>query len=260
MKRLAERHPVLFSVIVTITFVLLVAVVAITGKLAGGAHRLEAIGALGRLCMAFLGLAGLLYLGWGHDLGIWPIPSIRTWKPVLPALLYVLLVYPPLFTGSYALNVSDRALAVLVALNGFAAGVMEEIFFRGLVLGSFLKSWGSSPRAIAKALVVSALLFSVPHALNVLAGADPLRTAAQVVWAFLLGVVFAGFVIIVRSIWPVALLHGFANAVVHVNRIGHDVTPTAGSAVFMALAPLPLLLYVYILLERRLRQSSRGAA
>ncbi|HEY3170218.1 MAG TPA: CPBP family intramembrane glutamic endopeptidase [Thermoanaerobaculia bacterium] len=260
MKQLAESRPVLFSMLVTITFVLLVAMIAITGKLAGDVHQLEAIGALGRLCLALLGLAGLLYLGWRDDLGIWPVPSIRTWIPVFPALLYVLLVYPPLFTGGYAFNITDRPLAVLVALNGFAAGVMEEIFFRGLVLGSFLKSWGLSPRVIVRSLVVSALLFSVPHALNVLAGVDPLRVSAQLIWAFLLGVVFAGLLVIVRSIWPIALLHGFANAVVHVNRIGHEVTPTTTSALLMALAPLPLLLYVWILLKRRLPKSARSAA
>jgi hypothetical protein len=137
---------------------------------------------------------------------------------------------------------------------------MEEIFFRGLILGSFLKSWGSSPGAIARSLVVSALLFSMPHALNVLAGADPLRVSAQLIWAFLLGIVFAGLLVIVQSIWPIALLHGFANAVVHVNRIGHEVMPTTTSALLLALAPLPLLLYVLMLLKRRLPKSARTAA
>jgi membrane protease YdiL (CAAX protease family) len=99
----------------------------------------------------------------------------------------------------------------------------------------------------------------VPHALNVLAGADPVRTTAQLVWAFLLGLVFAALTVAGGTVWPVALLHGLGNALIHANRLGHDGATEPAAAVLLALAPLPLVTYSWFVL-RRGRQLERAPA
>lgn len=217
----------------------------------------EAIGAGGRAVVGVGALVGLAALGWRRWLA--GPGSGLSWFLVLPPLVYVLAVYPPLFTGSYAVPTGDPSLVALVALNGLAAGVMEDLVFRGLVLGSLLAAWGQGRGGLGRALVVSSLFFSVPHALNVLAGADPVRTTAQLVWAFLLGVVFAALTVAGGTVWPVALLHGLGNALIHANRLGHDGATEPAAAVLLALAPLPLVTYSWFVL-RRGRQLERAPA
>src|SRR5688572_25234788 len=125
MARLADNSPVLFSVLVTIGTLVLIVVVAVSGRAAGTPAALEAIAAAALVFLARLGWRR--WLAGGGTAGSW-------FLVVLP-LAYVLLVYPPLFTGGYRLSLQDTRLSALVAANGFAAGVMEEVVFRGLVLG-----------------------------------------------------------------------------------------------------------------------------
>jgi membrane protease YdiL (CAAX protease family) len=187
-------------------------------------------------------------------------PTARSWGIILPVAIYSLIVYPLLFTGTLALNVSDPNLAGGVAVNGFAAGALEEFVFRGLILSLWLSSSleGSQAEHAWRAIVVSALFFSLPHALNVFAGHAEARVIAQLVWSFLLGAVFACLRIVGRSIWPVAVLHGAMNAFVHVNRLGIEIQPSLLGAIALACAPLPLCLYAAILLQKELRPEGRS--
>jgi membrane protease YdiL (CAAX protease family) len=153
------------------------------------------------------------------------------------------------------LNISDPNLASGVACNGFAAGGLEELVFRGLIVSLWLSSDMRQSNAW-RAIAISAIFFSLPHALNLFAGHAEARVIAQLVWSFLLGVVFACLRIVGRSIWPVAVLHGAMNAFVHVNRLGVEIQPSMVGAVALACAPLPLCLYAAILLQRE-HQSAR---
>ena len=182
-------------------------------------------------------------------------PSSRSWAITLPVAVYCLVVYPLLFTGTLSLNLTQPTLAAGVAFNGFAAGALEELIFRGLIL-SLLLSANSDDQKLSniwRAILVSALLFSLPHALNLLVGHAEARVLAQVVWSFLLGVVFACLRIAGRSIWPVAVLHGAMNAFVHVNRLGIEIQPSLLRAAALAFAPVPLCIYGAILLHKQRR-------
>ena len=176
---------------------------------------------------------------------------------LLPVAVYSLLVYPPLFTGTWALNLSDTKLAAAVGLNGAAAGMLEELVFRGMILSLLLVGYSDLAQVsmMWRAILISALLFSAPHALNIFVGHAETRVLAQLVWSLLLGIVFACLRIAGRSIWPVTLLHGLLNAFVNVNRLGVDVNPTMARAVGLALAPVPLCLYGAMLLRRYTRTS-----
>jgi len=187
-------------------------------------------------------------------------PSPRSWAIVLPVALYSLIVYPLLFTGTLGLNLSQPNLAAGVAFNGFAAGALEELVFRGLILSLLLSgnSDDERPTNTSRAILISALLFSVPHALNVFAGHAEARVVAQLIWAFLLGIVFACLRIAGQSIWPVAVLHGAMNAFVHVNRLGIEIQPSLARAAALAFAPVPLCIYGAILLHKQRMDHNRG--
>ena len=180
-------------------------------------------------------------------------PSPRSWAIIFPVAAYSLVVYPLLFTGRLGLTLGQPNLGAGVAFNGFAAGALEELVFRGLILSLLLSgnSDGHNPTNIWRAIIISALLFSVPHALNVFVGHAVVRVLAQLVWAFLLGIVFACLRIAGRSIWPVVVLHGAMNAFVHVNRLGIEIEPSLARAAALALAPVPLCIYGAILLHKQ---------
>ena len=85
------------------------------------------------------------------------------------------------------------------------AGVLEEILFRGLLLGALM------PRGPRRAVWLSALAFGLVHALNLLGGAGAGETAAQIVCACAVGVMLALLTLRCGSILPGAAMHGALN-------------------------------------------------
>src|SRR5215469_8739762 len=170
--RSAVRRPMLFSVLVTLAFLAAVVVLAIVQRLMTTPLSQEALGAAGRVAIGAVALVALARYGWRSWIAA--TASRTSWRLMLVPLVYVLLLYPLLFSGTYRMPSENGLLLAVVAANGFAAGVMEELVFRGLVLGALLLSWGVSGRGLWRALVISSLLFSAPHGLNVLTGADPI--------------------------------------------------------------------------------------
>jgi CAAX protease family protein len=237
---------------ITIVFVavtvLLVSVPA--SRFTDSAAREYAAG-IARIIVGLMVILVIRQRKWGSNALTWPPP--RGWAIILPVAAYSLVVYPLLFTGTLGLNLSQPNVAAGVAFNGFAAGALEELVFRGLILSLLLGGNldDQSPSNVRRAVIISALLFSVPHALNVFVGHAEVRVLAQLVWAFLLGIVFACLRISGRSVWPVAVLHGIVNAFVHVNRIGIEIEPSLLKAAALAFAPLPLCVYGAILLRKQ---------
>lgn len=211
----------------------------------------EYAAAVARFIVGFTAIFAIRKLNWDSD--VLTSPSSRAWMMVVPVAVYSLIVYPVLFTGTLGLNLSQPSLAGGVALNGFAAGALEELVFRGLILSLVLNANSHDQRLsdVWEAILISSVLFSVPHALNLFAGHAEARVVAQLIWAFLLGVVFACLRIAGRSIWTVAVLHGVINAFVHVNRLGIEIQPSLLRAAALAFAPIPLCIYGAVLLRKR---------
>lgn len=228
-------------------------------RFASPAAREYAAG-IARVILALLVI--VLIWRWSRVADALKLPSPRSWAIVLPVALYSLIVYPLLFTGTLRLNLDQPNLAAGVAFNGFAAGALEELIFRGVILSLLLTASTDDhePRNAWNAILISALLFSLPHALNVFVGHAEARVLAQLVWSFLLGVVFACLRISGRSIWPVAVLHGAMNAFVHVNRLGIEIQPSLLRAAALAFAPVPLCVYGAMLLRKKVtHQPGNGA-
>src|SRR5207244_230409 len=91
----------------------------------------EYAAAVARFIVGLIAIFAIRKLNW--DSNALSSPSSRAWVIVVPVAVYSLIVYPLLFTGTLALNLSQPSLAGGVALNGFAAGALEELVFRGLI-------------------------------------------------------------------------------------------------------------------------------
>ena len=111
---------------------------------------------------------------------------------------------------------------LLIALSPFAAGVdwkggapflfanlfltlgigmAEEIFFRGIICGLWLK------HGTVKAMMISSILFGLSHILNMAGGAELGETLLQICFALVYGMVFALIFAESGSIIPCVLLH-----------------------------------------------------
>jgi membrane protease YdiL (CAAX protease family) len=111
-------------------------------------------------------------------------------RSVLPPPDDIMEIFRSLGEGTWA-----TALTLVVV-----APVTEELFFRGVVLGGFLRNYRS-----VTAVLLSSLLFAVIHL-------NPWQFAA----AFILGIVFAWWFIRTESLWPSLLGHTLANGLVAV--------------------------------------------
>jgi len=236
---------------ITILFIAATVLISVPASRFTDPAAREYAAGIARIIIGLITILAMRRPKWGSYALSWRAP--RGWTIILPVAAYSLVVYTLLFTGTLGLNLSQPNVAAGVAFNGFAAGALEELVFRGLILSLLLGGNldDQSFSNLRRAVIISALLFSVPHALNVFVGHAEVRVLAQLVWAFLLGIVFACLRISGRSVWPVAVLHGVVNAFVHVNRLGVEVQPSLLKAAALAFATLPLCVYGAILLRKQ---------
>jgi CAAX protease family protein len=244
------------SVAITVAFVAgTILFVGVPASRFTGPAAQEFAAAIARVTVALIVIVAIGQRSWG--LNLLHSGSLRSWAIIVPVAVYSLVVYPLLFTGTLRLNLAQPSLAAGVAFNGFAAGALEELVFRGIILSVLLTGSSGDQRRSNMwcGILISSLLFSAPHALNLFAGHAEARVLAQMVFSFLLGVVLACLRIAGRSIWPVAVLHGAMNAFVHVNRLGVEIQPSLIRAAALAVAPVPLCIYGAVLLHKHTADS-----
>lgn len=80
-------------------------------------------------------------------------------------------------------------------------GMAEEIFFRGIICGLWLK------HGTIKAMILSSVLFGLSHLLNIAGGAGLGETILQICFALVYGMVFALIFEEGHSLLPCVLLH-----------------------------------------------------
>ncbi|HEY2321685.1 MAG TPA: CPBP family intramembrane glutamic endopeptidase, partial [Thermoanaerobaculia bacterium] len=243
-----RRYPALFALLVVIGFL---AMILLPDPLIKDRSDmfLEVVAIAERAVISILAIVVLAVLGWTADAGIRNPGSVKAWAIILLPLVYLAIVFPYLFTHSWAPNMRDPRLTAIVAVDGFMSGVVEELVFRALIFLAFVQAWGRSRDAIVKAAVVSSVFFALPHLTNMLFGQQPLRVFAQVGWAFVLGIAIAWFYYAGGSIWPAAFLHGALDAIVATNRMGMKIAITPAKGLVMFSASLPVLLYAWFILR-----------
>ncbi len=198
LDRIAAESPIGFAFLLWVIFLA-------TLVFAGILQLLLRLPTLGQLLAADLILSGvaillLAVLGWWKEAGFLTLGGLQH----LPLYLLPLIVaFLPFLEG---IEVTDpptiATFAVLMLLVGFA----EETFFRGLILRAL------RPAGLYLAVILSALLFGLPHLLNALSGIwDPVFTLVDSLAAVGIGITFAAFVVRTGSIWPPILLHALIN-------------------------------------------------
>lgn len=123
---------------------------------------------------------------------------------VLPVYLILVLGWGFLLLDINHLNISTKQwnnfwlFGFVTLLVGFA----EEMMFRGIFLHALLEKMNSR-----KAILYSALAFSLLHAVNILAGLPFEGMLVQLVLAFVAGFYLASVMVKIKSILPLIIWH-----------------------------------------------------
>lgn len=192
-----ERHPyrvagLLFTAAI-VTFLVSGAVVA-TMELPPESLYIIAFVLLGALCMSLLAKNR-----WWRAVGLRRPYERRLlwlfWLPFVP-------VIGNLLDG---ISVTDPVQIFLFFTMALLSAFVEEILFRGLILGALL------PTGIWRAAAISAALFGGMHILNVLSISNPAYALLQVGYATAIGFAYAALVIRTGTLWPLILAHFLTN-------------------------------------------------
>ena len=248
LKSLATEHSLAFGFIVTFAFILMLIVSSVLGALwPGGESYGQPGGIVGRLISITLLLAVLSRLGWLRSAGLTWLGRWQTWLIGLLPLAYSIAVSAYALTGSFDFNISDTILTRLVTLFILTAALMEEVVFRGLIMHAFVRVWGNTNRGLIKSVLVSSLLFSGLHILDLLSGRPLPNVLLQSVEAFLLGTFLAALVLSGKSIYPAIFFHGLLNLAGYLSSKGLE--PSPSSFLLLSLLILPLAIFgMYLIL------------
>ena len=221
MKAFAGKHPIAFSILATVLALVLYVLAGIAAAVASrDLITYQAIEAVGRLMSAALVVALLWHLGWLRDAGVHRSGRAVVWLLTAAVMAYQFAVTMIAFFGDLGFDVPNAAQAAAVALNGSAAGVLEEVVFRGVVLFALINAWGRGERAILKAVLWSSVLFGGSHLIRLALGQPLGPVSLLTIDATISGIYYAAFVLYSRSLWPAIALHVALNASVGARAIG----------------------------------------
>jgi len=134
-----------------------------------------------------------------------------------------------------------------------SVGVVEEVLFRGVIFIFIFKYFG-----LQKGIFYTALIFSFFHSLNYFSGRISLNDVIiQMIYAFGTGAFFAAFYLRFKSLFTIALLHGYLNLFLGGAEKGTDISEsiTIGSIILFSIITGILILISKLLIYKRTNYS-----
>jgi membrane protease YdiL (CAAX protease family) len=116
-----------------------------------------------------------------------------------------------------ALNYSISNVTLWLFSN-IGIGLFEEILMRGAVFYILYKAWGTSNKGIYAAVLVQALIFGLVHYINIV-DMTLVDVTFMVINATLIGVGFAGLMLVTRTIWLPVILHIVFDMIARMNEL-----------------------------------------
>lgn len=103
---------------------------------------------------------------------------------------------------------------ILYVMETLSSSMLEEILFRGLILGVLLNKFYKSKHGILKSIIISSLIFGIMHLLNIWTIPDQIFARGsinQVFAAFCIGVMYCSVYLKTKSIFVLGVLHFISN-------------------------------------------------
>ena len=153
------------------------------------------------------------------------------WKHLLwsiPCFLVAIVNFPftALICGEAV--ITHIKLLALFILKCISIAVLEEVFFRALLVPIFMKRFNKNRYGVLITVVVTSALFALMHLINLFFGAGAGETFLQVGYTFLIGCMFAIMLLRTKNIWLCILVHAVFD-------IGGTIVTDLGSGAFQDL-------------------------
>jgi len=250
IKRPTGKHPIVFGLIVTFIFIVLVLISSIFVGMIWQANTSGWFfgSTIGRLVSIFVLLFIVARLDWLHSAGFTSPGNLRTWLILLIPLAYSVATSAYAMTGNFGFSYSDPGLTAIAVPFIISHAFLEEVVFRGLILHASVRAWDGANRGMVMSVLVSSLFFGGYHILY-LAGESLPVVLARIVFSTLLGIVFGALVLRGESIYPAAIFHGILNVAGYLNLTSNGTEGTASSWLLMSLCMFPLAFYGLYLLR-----------
>jgi len=167
---------------------------------------------------------------------LWFLPSIA----VLIAMWVVCL-------SGFSQTTLSAAQWQLFAVAGFTTllvGIGEETMYRGIVLHAFLTTG-----RVRWAMLVSAIAFSLLHAVNVFGGLTLVSVPMQLIMTFLFGFLLAPLMLKLNNIMPLILFHWLWDFVLFAAPLLGEQTDTAVKAIAFLNLPIEIIIGTVLWLQ-----------
>ncbi len=216
MKSYISKHPIVSCLGISLIFVLIILIPlkAIYLEIAGLEEATLRAGYLIGFVQRLFGFCICLYLirklNFSEVLKFGTSSGLKVIYLVWPAVILIFfnMPYDLILAGKYSADVS---LILPLVLRYTGVGLIEESFFRGLILAIFLSAWGINKKGIYRSVIVSSILFGLVHLtnlLNILKGRDVIiETISQVFYATFLGIFFAAIYLRTKNLWIAVIIH-----------------------------------------------------
>jgi len=241
----AMKHPVGFALLATVVLLLLYIVAGVVAAVVSTDDTsYQVIEALARLAAAGLVILVVWRLGMMRDAGVVQLGAGWVWALVVAVIFYRTFVHSYAFFGDFGIAFAWAPLSGVVALNGSAAALLEELAFRGAMLSVLVLSWRKLPGGALRSAVLTAALFGASHVIRLAMGQPAPVVGLLVLNSFLAGIFYAAVVVRGRSIWPVVAIHLLLNTYVGARAVGvagFEETMQAWVIILLLGLPLPIL-------------------
>lgn len=143
----------------------------------------------------------------------------------IPCFLVAIANFPftALLSGTAVIERMD--LLWIFLLKCIAIALMEEIFFRALLLPLFMERFAKKRYGALISVVSSSVLFALMHLINLFFGAGVGETMLQVGYTFLIGCMLAVVLLKTKNIWLCVIIHALFD-------IGGTIVTDLGSGLF----------------------------
>ncbi len=141
-----------------------------------------------------------------------PRPKPKTLVWLLPPLAVALVNFPFSALANGTATILHGEWWWLFAIKCLLVGLMEEWFFRGILLDLFLQTAREKERSIFLPVLFSSLAFALFHLLNLFDGAGFGYVLLQTGYSFLIGGMLAVVFCKTRNLWICVFLHTLFDA------------------------------------------------
>lgn len=217
MRTTASKHPILFSIVTVVLFMVALWLPAILLTYFGPSAFLEngdyVYQGTAECVTALVGIGFVALMGYGW---IWNERGNGLAKGFLSAGYFIVIsLY------SLVIYIADIALMddaefnplwqiIVFVVTVLLIGLAEETFFRGVVANLFLDKYGNDPAGVWCATICSGMVFGLMHLSNLMSS-DTVGVLVQVVAACAMGMALTAIYYRCRNIWVLILVHAFVD-------------------------------------------------